>query len=270
MQPEPFTAPVTGHVLSTLALTGRRVGVTRAAAQSESLRYLLSEQGAIVQNIPVVRIGPAPDERLLRREVEKLSTFDWIVFTSANAVNPVTSLIGTRRRAERLPQIAAVGSATARAITSAGLQVNYVSGSNGNILGATLPDVRDAKVLLPQSNIALRSVADELRKRGANVTAVVAYVTERDESAAPLTQAFFSHSVDAVIFTSPSTVKFFFELATRVGIDVVAFAAMKTKWVCIGPTTSRALEAWGLHAAAVAECPSDDALVVATAGLFYD
>ena len=69
-----------------LPLFGRRIVVTRAAAQAGELSRLLLERGADVLEIPAIRIEPPTDHRALADALLELNSYDWLVFTSPNGV----------------------------------------------------------------------------------------------------------------------------------------------------------------------------------------
>ena len=102
------------------SLAGRRILVTRRPAQASRLVALLRERGATVREVPATAVGPPEDPGPLDAALGGLERFQWVVFTSANAVAAVRDrlihlgLPGTL--GERGPRVASVGPATTRAV----------------------------------------------------------------------------------------------------------------------------------------------------------
>src|SRR4051812_22093722 len=66
-------------------LFGKRIVVTRSREQAPELVELLESFGADPIEAPMIRIAPPEDYAPLDGAIQKVGTFDWIVFTSANA-----------------------------------------------------------------------------------------------------------------------------------------------------------------------------------------
>jgi uroporphyrinogen-III synthase len=225
------------------ALCGRTVVVTRPRIDGERLATRLAERGARAVLFPTIDVRPVEDPRALDEELHRLPTFDWIVFTSAHAV------AHTWTRAHALgivfppaTRIAAIGPATREALNERGLSTCVVPPVyRGAALPDVLPDVRGHRMLLPLSDIGRDEAADGLRRAGATVVSVTAY---RTLPAAPDEEglARLRLGVDAVLFTSPSTVQNFERLLRSEAIAVLSRAAV----VCIGPTTADAARTIGV------------------------
>src|SRR5438445_8405321 len=190
-------------------LEGRRIVVTRAPAQSRELRERLEELGAQVVLLPLVRFLEPENTLDLDRATRSLEKFDWLIFTSANAV----TFFLRRCRAlgfwpsGKAAKIAAVGSATRLALESEGLQASLMPAEfSGAGLAAELSsEVAGKAVLLPRSDRASVELPSLLREAGANVTEVVAYRTAGPEALDPtVINAILSGQADAITFFSPS------------------------------------------------------------------
>jgi uroporphyrinogen-III synthase len=112
-------------------------------------------------------------------------------------------------------------------------------------------------VVVLRADLAGNALAETLRARGASVDDVIAYRTEEapEGSRALLRAAFVAGPVDAVIFTSGSTVRGMSRLAGAEGIDLTRVPA-----ICIGETTAEAARAAGFEVIDVATDPSARAL----------
>ena len=88
------------------SLVGKRVVVTRPAAQSGSLERALARAGAVAIRLPVIRVAPPRDPRALHRAAGCAAAYDWIAFTSANSVDAFMrarqELMDRRRRKEEI------------------------------------------------------------------------------------------------------------------------------------------------------------------------
>jgi uroporphyrinogen-III synthase len=110
-------------------LTGKKILVTRAAHQAGKLSSALRELGATPVEVPVLEIQPAEDFAAIDKAISQLSSYDWLIFTSANAV----SILAFRAGLEGYPirnspnlKVAAIGPATAAAAENTGLKVNLI------------------------------------------------------------------------------------------------------------------------------------------------
>jgi len=110
-------------------LAGRRILVTRAAHQAGKLSEALSELGAEPVEVPVLEIRPPDSFNPLDRSLRQFATYDWLIFTSANAVRALVERIaalGVALEPSPWLKVAAVGAATARAAQDAGFPVAFV------------------------------------------------------------------------------------------------------------------------------------------------
>jgi uroporphyrinogen III methyltransferase/synthase len=235
-------------------LAGRRIVVTRAPEQSKELRERLEESGAEVMLLPLVRFLEPEETVDLDRAIRSLEEFDWLIFTSANAV------AFFRRRCRALgmgpsgkaPKIAAVGSATRLALQKEGLQASLVPAEfSGAGLAAELAGAIAAKsVLLPRSDRAGEELPSLLRKAGANVTEVVAYRTTGPETVdRGLIDAIRDGEADVVTFFSPSA---FREFQNLMGPNALATSS-RVAFAAVGPVTAEAIRSAGLPVAIEAD-----------------
>ncbi len=237
-------------------LAGRTVVVTRATAQSGALSGLLSAAGATVIEAPLISVHfGASDEIRAAFELE----WDWVLFTSSNAVEAMRRSFaeaGKDVRLFRMARIASIGEATSRALAGMSLVADFEpSRALGSALAEELPNPRRARVLYLASTLANDSLAAELRKRGASVTQLSAYRTATE----PLDQLAIEEifEADAVTFTSASTAR---SMAEALGSNELP---ERLKLVSIGPLTSAAvMEFFGRVDGAASE-PSLEQLVKA-------
>ncbi|HEX5131101.1 MAG TPA: hydroxymethylbilane synthase [Candidatus Krumholzibacteria bacterium] len=241
-------------------LQGRRVVVTRPREQAAELCEQLQAMGAEPICAAAIRIEPALDLAPLERAIRDIATFDWIVFTSANAVDVVRQrwTAAGKSATDLRVKVAAVGTATAAALDAWGVPVGFIPAEFvGDALARDLPVTPGARVLLPRAEIARRETVEILVARGADVVDIAVYRTVPEEIASGVL-ADIARGVDAVLFTSESTVKYFMS-AIEGRIPAGALAG-RARIACIGPVTAGAARAMGLRVDAVAS-------VYTTAGL---
>jgi uroporphyrinogen III methyltransferase / synthase len=229
-------------------LFGKRVLVTRPRDQAAELVEGLEAMGAEAIEAPMIRIAPPDDYGPLDDACKRAGTFDWIIFSSANAVDSfIQRLLATPQdlRALRTVKLCAVGPATAERLAKYGLKVDltpaeYRAESVLNAISAGA-DLQGMKVLLPRADIGRELLADELRKQGADVTEVVAYrtiVVEPEREGEPdIYRMLLERRIDVVTFTSASAVRNFVKV---LGAEPAADLLRTTIVASIGPVTAEA------------------------------
>jgi uroporphyrinogen III methyltransferase / synthase len=231
-------------------LCGRRVVVTRATEQAHELAHSLEALGADVLLLPTVSFAAVEDSQALDASLRHLGEFDWILFTSQNAVRFFSQRIRelgldlAKLQAPR-PLVGAVGPATATAAKSEGFRVDAVpKNHSGEALAQELwGAIGDRKVLLPRSDRADDRLPNALREAGAKVTEIVAYRTSAPDSVDPgILKQIRDAEVDAIVFASPSAFRF---LSECIGGAELAELSNRVQFAAIGPTTTRALREEG-------------------------
>jgi uroporphyrinogen-III synthase len=234
------------------SLAGKRIVITRAAAQSEALARELSERGAVPVVLPLVSFAEPEDVAPFDQAVAQINQFDWLILTSAQTVRAVIQRTADLQlpviRTDSRLRVACVGPVTAEAARKADLPVEYVAMThNGVALANELGSrVQGAKVLLPRSDRANPDLPAALKGHGAQVTEVIAYRTLRpaevDQGAL---KKIAEGQADAVLFFSPSAVQHFKGL---VGAEGLRLLQHKLAILAVGPVTAKALrEADVLH-----------------------
>ncbi|MCU1448079.1 MAG: uroporphyrinogen-III synthase/uroporphyrinogen-III C-methyltransferase [Acidimicrobiales bacterium] len=223
-------------------LFGRRVVVTRAREQASELVHRLRDLGAETVEVPAIVVGPASDDgEALRDAARRVRTFDWVAFTSANAVERFCAELPDAR-AFGDTRVAAVGPGTSAALARFGVHADLVpERSIAEALAEAFP-AGSGRVLVPQAAAARDVVSDELGAKGWRVDVVEAYRTVPAEpSPTVLAEA---GKADAITFTSSSTVTNYLRAA---GLDAVPPLV-----ACIGPITAETARAAGLGVDVVA------------------
>ena len=232
------------------SLGGKRIVITRSAAQSAAIAQELSARGAVPIVLPLVSFADPEDFAPLDAAIAQIEQFDWVIFTSAQAVRAVV------RRGEELKnplvrtggkfRIAAVGPATAEAARETGLSVEYTAETH---TGAGLADelgkrLFGTKVFLPRSDRANPDLPPALKRHGARVSEVVAYRTLRPtEIDQRNLRQVAEGDADAILFFSPSAVQSFVSLF---GGEQLRKLQDKLCIAAVGPVTASALREAGV------------------------
>lgn len=229
------------------SLSGQRIVVTRAPHQAEQLAAPLRELGADVILLPVIGIVPPLDRGPLETAAKRLDEYDWIVFTSANAVAALAAQF-TGERVRPRARIAVIGAATREAVEEIGWAVDllppeFVAESLVEAI-ATEP-LAGKRVLMPCAAVTRDVIPRALSVLGADVHVVEAYRNAPPEGVAERARQVFSTRPppDWVTFTSSSAVE---NLVKFVGGDALKNVRIAT----IGPITSQSVSKHGLRVAA--------------------
>ncbi|HLB82049.1 MAG TPA: uroporphyrinogen-III synthase [Gemmatimonadales bacterium] len=233
-------------------LAGRRIVVTRAREQAGELARALEALGAEVLAVPTIRIVPLADLTALRTALTDPAGYDWIVFTSQNTVQVVCDRLrewGLAARDLARMAVAAIGPATAQALERYGVTPDVVPATYvaEGVVAAVVARgaVHGKRFLVPRAREARDALPEGLRALGALVDVIPVYETVRaagDGSA--LTTQILGDTIDAVTFTSSSTVRGFVDLVGRPAATSGRFTT-----VVIGPVTAATARELGITVA---------------------
>lgn len=240
-------------------LVGKRIFITRPERDAGSLADLLRAEGAVPIEAPAIIILPAEDTGPLDEALQDVrdGEYEWMCVTSPACVEQLDVRLVEIGIAPPLPvKVAAVGAATARDLTEKlSMEPDLVPAKfNTRALAAEFPR-GSGKVLLPRVDIAPPGLEEALEKKGWTPVRVTAYRTRHPEALPPdAEEALTKGEIDALVFTSSSTVDGFVQMAgLRLGPKVVA----------IGPVTAEAAEKHGFEVDAVAEPHTIEGIVQA-------
>lgn len=247
-------------------LQGLRVLVTRAEGRGGALAERLRALGAEPVVRPTIAYAAPPDPAALDAALGRLEAgvYEWLLLTSVRTVEAVAAALG-----ERAPQLAnrvslkvgAVGPATADACRRLlGYEPAAVPESFlGTELAAAMGDAAGRRVLLPNADLARPATEERLREAGAVVDRVIAYSTVPAPGGEELAALLASGGLDAVLFTSGSTARYFARQVGPAGLE----AARTLTVACIGPSTADVCRELGLEPAVVAGVFTEEGLVEA-------
>ncbi len=254
----------------TKPLFGRRIVVTRTREQASGLSHQLCDMGADVLEIPTIRIEPTKKPAILREAIGGIGEYDWLVFTSPNAVvhffgaffegyKDIREIGGVK--------IAAVGPGTAARLEELHLQVDLLPEefvAESVVKAFAKLDVENLKFLLPRADIARDALPEGLEALGAIVDKIECYRTVPETGDVTGNVArLLAEGADAITFTSSSTVESFCGLT-----DLAALRGKfpSLKLASIGPITSATLKRLGFQSDIEASQRDIPGLVAAVSG----
>lgn len=260
-------------------LSGKTVVITRAKAQAGELVHELERLGARVVEFPTIKTVPLESYQKVDYSMERIDAamakglihYEWVIFTSTNAVRFFLGrIVATGRSINVLTgaKIAAVGPGTAKKLEEAGLRVDLIPQDNkaeGLVQAFSLLNISAKRILVPRAESARDILPEGLTRMGAIVEVVPCYRTVADEAGVANVKAALERGVDVITFTSGSTVKNFLGLLK--GIDL-ASALRGVKMVYIGPIAANTGTRLGLDVSAVANPHTVQGLVGAIKGLY--
>ncbi|ULA63424.1 MAG: hypothetical protein LZF86_110119 [Nitrospira sp.] len=279
---EPPTVVVVGEVVKLRAqlnwferrpLFGKRVLMTRAKEQAGELAGLLAAAGAEPIEGATIQIVEPKDWAPVDRAIDALGHYDWVIFTSVNGVAQFMKrlkICGYDARSFAGRRICCIGPRTAEELAVYGLKADVIPAeyqAEGVLKTLAESDLSRARILIPRAEVARELLPEELRVRGAAVDVVSVYRTVAPgTSVESWKQLLVDREIDAVTFTSSSTVRNFIELVggeaqARVLVQSVAIA-------CIGPITAQTARDAGFSVAVMPSENTIPALVEAMAGYF--
>jgi len=251
-------------------LFGKRIVVTRAREQASTLVERLARFGAEVIECPTIRTEPVADPTAADAAIRELPTFDWVAFTSANAVRYFWERLENAKRDARAfgtAKIIAIGPATEAELLHRGIRADFVpKQSRSEAVLQEFGDVRGLRILIPCGESSRDVLREGWTKGGASVVAPTIYRTVADlETIGEVREALERNEIAAVTFTSGSTVEHFLNALG----DANAPERLRTTCVAtIGPVTSEVARSHGLHVTVEAPHASVEALADALVDYF--
>ena len=272
---KPPTLTIVGEVVNlkpvtdwyeNLPLFGKTFVITRAEAQADSFIHMLEERGAEALLYSSIETVPPDDWGPLDQSLEKLSSYDGLIFTSVNGVYFFTKRLRERKKDIRQLKgvcIYAIGPKTEQAVRDLNIGVdiipeNYVAESLIEIMGKE--DITGKNFLLPRAAIAREILPDTLRAMGANIDVVPAYQTlTPQKSDFSFLKRLDEGNIDVITFTSSSTVTNFLNRLSKKHYEKLHGITI----ACIGPVTKKTAESHGLVVSIVPNQYTVDGLISA-------
>lgn len=248
-------------------LFGKRIVVTRGRETAPEFAQKLSDLGADVLEIPVIKTIPPENRQEIVDVMLSLNSYDWLVFTSANGVRAFFELFFRHFHDLRDlggAKIAAVGPATAAKLQELHLQVDVVPGEFiGKKIAESLAahsSIENCKICLLRADTANPDLARSLEEFGAIADDIAIYATVPDtDDVSGAADDFLKHGADWVTFTSGSTAKFF---NTRFDLPKMLQQFPGMKLAAIGPETAKIIRSLGLTPKIEAKEHTTDGILV--------
>ncbi|TYR82254.1 uroporphyrinogen-III synthase [Priestia megaterium] len=232
-------------------LFSKQVLITREAKQAKSFAQKIEKLGGIPVTIPVLTFEKTKNIKQMMEALQQLQFCDWLVFTSQNGIEfffQWLDVLQIKKEVVSKLKIAVVGEKTNKVVQRFGftaqlLPEQYVAES---LRDALLKVVGlQERIFIVRGNLARDVIQDGLRAKGYDVIDLVVYETVKDHKAREqLRSKLQAGEIDAITFTSSSTVDFFVE-AVKDHSDWLDWVN-RTVVVCIGPITSKSAAAYGI------------------------
>jgi len=244
----------------------RRILVTRPRAQADDFAERLHAAGFEPIFFPVIEIQPIENNVALDCALSKIDCYEWIIFTSVNAVEVVFSLSPLRSSPSGRGDwgegvlVAAIGPKTAEALRKHNIEPDFVP--EEYVAEAILPGLGDLVgkwVLLPRAEIARKALPEGILQAGGVAHEIAVYKTIPTQPD-PEGLTALHEGVDVVTFTSPSTVQNFVAIVNQNGLDSLNLPN-NPLFACIGPITEQAAREEGITNLIVAEEYTTDGLI---------
>jgi len=245
-------------------LLGRCIVLTRPLAQTADFEAHVRALGGDPVVAPAIEIASPDSWTIADAALRRIGTYDWIAFTSANAVRALVEradAIGVSRDELRSRRLAVVGPATATVVAGALRPPDFSPAVNtAESLAHELVDVENARILLPRGDLAGDELPATLRARSAFVDEIVVYRTVPGPGIPAIVAGVRESAVDALLFASASAVRF---VADALEADS-ANAPGAPNWplaVCLGPVTAAAAREAGFQTVVVADATTQNELI---------
>ena len=232
-------------------LREKKILITRAREQSGEFAARLKKLGAEVIEFPTIEIVPPLHWGEVDQAIAQLKSYDWMIFTSANGVNFFWQRLKGKRKHRYLPsslKICAIGPATANQLREKKIPVSYMPKeyiAEAILKGFERMPIKGKRILLARAKKARDVLPKGLRKMGGMVDVLEVYRTVRPKGEARrLKKHLTEEKIDAITFTSSSTVDHFVELLKGVELKK---ALKNIAIACIGPVTSRTAREQGME-----------------------
>lgn len=231
-----------------------RLAVLRPADRLEESVALAQEMGfKAIGASPLVIVHNRDDNTERMISALKRDEVDHVVFTSSTSVDSVmvmakatdADLIGLLNRC----RVTAIGPATARSMTAAGIRVDMMPGeftSAGLVDMLTSRDISGRTVCLLRSDHGDPLLVTGLQDAGATVMEVAVYrlvPRPEDEGLVAMVRETLAGGFDAFAFPSAMTAATFIDAAELMGVKDELIATLNERQVAaIGPPTRKMLE----------------------------
>jgi uroporphyrinogen-III synthase len=233
-----------------MSLTGKTIVITRDIVQAKRFSEKIENHGAKSLQFPTIRIIESDKRDKIVEKINTLTSFDWIIFTSTNAVHYFFKYIDSNRREFESLKIGCVGQKTAEKLAAFNLDPTVIPAiyTSQDLLKVLMVyDMKDLRILLPVSNLSGRELEEGLTSRGATVDRIEIYKTVPFENPERnlIIEKIDKNELDCITFFSPSAINSFASLIGQDGISLLNTRDIAI--AVIGGKTAQAADKKGLH-----------------------
>jgi len=235
-------------------LAGLRIVVTRPRRQAASFQEKLRALGARPLLFPAIEISIPENHLALKRALEKLNCYSWMILTSVNGVRAVWGCLEDLERTT-LPEnlkVAAIGPKTDQALLERGVKTDFVP--DEYVAEAIMPGLDNLEgewVLLPRADLARPALSNLIEEAGGVAHEIAAYHTVPPQPRQEELEA-IKKGADVLTFTSSSTVRNFIHLLESVSLDPRNLPGDPLV-ACIGPITAQTARESGFEVSVIAD-----------------
>lgn len=229
-------------------LQGKTLLITKSKAEAEKSFHLLEENGAEIVYFPTIKVVPLSNSPELNEALNMYGRFDYLVFTSTNAVEVFSEIVKKRRLDLSKMKIAVVGKSTAEECENVGIHVDIIPeefSAEGLLYKFAEFDITNKNIIIPGSSLTRGELNMGLSELGAQVFSVPIYDVVINDLNNLKTE---HHKIQrkhpgVFIFTSPSSFGNFLKLMNISDADKFFGKSI----ICaIGTTTEKAIRDRGL------------------------
>ncbi|MEE9345674.1 MAG: uroporphyrinogen-III synthase [Methylococcales bacterium] len=237
-------------------LQDSRILITRPKLQSKQLSELIEQAGGQAILFPVLEIIAPNNTHLIHQQLSKTEAWDWIIFTSANAVNHAITVTNNQLPIKPITKIAAIGLNTANSLSKHGITVNLIPNiSSSEGLASTIMQLTEHRNCLIIKGEGGRNILQKcLIQHGGMVTTVDVYRRIcPDSNTGSLLDQWRCQAIDYVTVTSVEGLNNLIQLIGDQGFELL----QKTTIVALSQRIRDAGIKTGLSNIVVASSTSD-------------
>lgn len=230
-------------------LEGKKIVITRPAERAKDSVEMVKSYGAVPIVTPTIELKDSKPEEMIKL-CNMLNELDWLVFTSPRAIESFFKYCNLENINNL--KVAAIGPKTAEPLEKYGVKPDLIPDNytaEGLLEAFEQFDVKGMKIGLPRTMVARYTLPHGLQARGAEVILADAYRSEMPDDKSKIYELIddiLKRDIDAIMFTSPLTVKNLVKIAKKEGKEEI-INILQNKEVlvaAIGPITKKVLDAY--------------------------
>ncbi len=204
-----------------LRLKGAGIVVTRPLAQAGKLSTLINEQGGKTISFPLIDILPLQDYSAFDTAIKNITSYDWAVFISSNAVK--NGMPRVLKQYPALPpclKFSAIGPVTASELLAYGISNVLIPNNRFDSESLlSLPEMyamQGKKVMIFRGIGGREVLADTLTSRGANVTFAECYQRVNPQTNCVMLEELWRNGqCHAIVVTSSEAMRYLLQMTNH-------------------------------------------------------